>query len=289
MNTKQVLLDIAKQDLEAAKSLYEKKLYPQAVFYLEQAVEKATKSMGLYQNVISEDELKDIGHESIEIYVKVVEGLKNKLIRFQDRIKQFPKLKHTTLFKEYENLSLDKFDDMLNNFEFYIKHPDRQISETELEKTIFELTKLETEIESQKITIEKDEIENFKPLFREVADVISEQYPASKETIEEELKKLESVPLELMEELMGLSIIQAICNNHLLFLSAISCPHAVSSRYPYPKYEHNPLTAYTGEHPLIKRFDQITRIIKGVLDKMSKLFSQDSSDKLKLLSKPTGG
>jgi len=288
MNTKQVLLDIAKQDLEAARSLHEKKLYPQAVFYLEQAVEKAAKSMGLYQNVISEDELKDIGHESIEIYVRVVEGLKNKVIRFQDRIKQFPKLKNTTLIKEYEVVGPDKLNEMISNFEIYLKHPRRQMSDVELEKTLSELSKLETEIENQKIT--QDELEGYKVFFREVAGAMVEEHPDLREAVEKESKKVDSLTVESMGELItSIGIPQAVCNYSLIFLSAFFGPHASFSRYPYPEHEHNPLMVYTTEHPLVKRFDQLAQTTERVLNRMSGLFSQDVSEKLKLWGEPVGG
>jgi len=38
---------MAKKDLEAARLLYSKKVYAQAVFYLEQAIEKGTKALGV--------------------------------------------------------------------------------------------------------------------------------------------------------------------------------------------------------------------------------------------------
>ncbi len=280
MNTKSVLLDIAERDLNASKCLFEKKLYPQAVFYLEQAVEKAAKSFGLHQNIISEDDLEEIGHDSLEIYLKVVEGLKNKVKRFQERIKKLPKLKHTTLFKEYENIGSEKFDEMLDKFESYLKRSDRKISDEEIEKMISELINLEAEIESQKITIDKNEIENLKFLYQEVANTLAEEHPELRENIKGEMKKFESLTPELIEELIvSFSIPQAICSTHLLFLSLISCPHAISSRYPYPEYEHNPLMVYTVEHPIIKKFDRLTQITKGVLERMSKLFSKNVSEK----------
>lgn len=281
MNTKHVLLDIAERDLAAAESLFEKELYPQAVFYLQQAVEKATKSFGLHHNIISEDELEEIGHDSLEIYLKVVEGLKNKVKRFQELIKKLPKLKHTTLFKKYEDIGSEKFDEMLDKFEFYLKHSNRKISDKEMEEIISELINLETEIENKEIKVNKNEIENFKHLFQEVANTFAEEHPELRENIKREMKKFESLTPELMEEFaVSFSIPQAICNNHLLFLSLISCPHAISSRYPYPEHEHNPLMVYTVEHPIIKRFDRLTQITKGVLERMSKLFSKNVSEKL---------
>lgn len=54
MNIAEILLEISKKDLEAAKCLYENKFYSQAIFYLQQSVEKAAKSFGLLTGMIDE-------------------------------------------------------------------------------------------------------------------------------------------------------------------------------------------------------------------------------------------
>jgi HEPN domain-containing protein len=286
MNTNHVLLYIAERDLAAAESLFEKKLYPQAVFYLQQAVEKATKSFALHNNIISEDELKEISHASLKIYLKIVEEHKNKVKEFQELIKKLPKLKHTTLFKKYEDISSEKFDEMLDKFEFYLKHSNRKISDKEMEETISELINLETEIENKEIK-SKNEVENFRHLFQEVANTFAGEHPELRENIKRGKKRFESLTPELMEELISFSISQAIYCNHLLFLSLILCPHVISSRYPYPEHGHNPLMVYTVEHPIIKRFDRLTQITKGVLERM-KLFSENFQ-KTEFWSELTGG
>jgi len=51
------LLYIAKNDFEAAKVLYNHKLYAQSVYYLQQSVEKLTKAFGLWTGLLEEKEL----------------------------------------------------------------------------------------------------------------------------------------------------------------------------------------------------------------------------------------
>lgn len=69
METHLILLEIAKNDLEAAKCLYDKKLYSQAIFFFQQSVEKAVKSFGIAFKIINETEAKDIGHKSVKFYL----------------------------------------------------------------------------------------------------------------------------------------------------------------------------------------------------------------------------
>jgi hypothetical protein len=59
---------IAKKDLRASGMLYEEKLYPQAVFELQQAVEKGVKAVGLLLGLVrptKEDLTREVGHAAI--------------------------------------------------------------------------------------------------------------------------------------------------------------------------------------------------------------------------------
>lgn len=50
-----IFMEISKMDLAAAKCLYKSGLYSQAVFYLQQSVEKAAKSFGLLTGTVKEN------------------------------------------------------------------------------------------------------------------------------------------------------------------------------------------------------------------------------------------
>ena len=112
MKFAETLFEIAKKDLEAAKCLFERELYPQAVFYLQQSVEKATKSFGN----LSEDEAKeDIRHKSIKVYKKLLAEERKRLENLEKAIEKFPELQKT---KIVGNLDLGdhrkKLDNSLN-------------------------------------------------------------------------------------------------------------------------------------------------------------------------------
>lgn len=62
------LAKIGKADLRASKTLYDKELYPQGVFYLQQSVEKSVKAIGLLLSLVrptKEDLMRDVGHATI--------------------------------------------------------------------------------------------------------------------------------------------------------------------------------------------------------------------------------
>lgn len=57
----------AKQDLRAAKVLYENGLYPQAVYMLQQSVEKSVKSFGLMLGLVKSKRLRAISHRTVYV------------------------------------------------------------------------------------------------------------------------------------------------------------------------------------------------------------------------------
>jgi len=65
------LLDIAKSDLDASERLYEDGSYNQAVFYLEQSIEKTAKAFGLEVGIIEEEELQSLGHHHEKIFIQI--------------------------------------------------------------------------------------------------------------------------------------------------------------------------------------------------------------------------
>jgi hypothetical protein len=73
--------EIAKKDLRASGILYEEKLYPQAIFDLQQSVEKSVKVVGLLMGLvrpIRDDLTRDVGHGSVF----------GTLVRLPDRLAQ---------------------------------------------------------------------------------------------------------------------------------------------------------------------------------------------------------
>jgi hypothetical protein len=89
MNPHTLFLEMAKSNLEASKTLLSNKHYPQATFHFEQAVEKGTKSIGLWINIVTEEECKDmkiIGHKAWNILKFIVERAPEKLEEYLEGI-----------------------------------------------------------------------------------------------------------------------------------------------------------------------------------------------------------
>lgn len=63
----------AGKDLESCRILYRKGVYSLALYHLQQAIEKTTKAWVLYLGVISEDELRKIGHKTPRAFLKLLD------------------------------------------------------------------------------------------------------------------------------------------------------------------------------------------------------------------------
>lgn len=110
MKAEIVFLEIAKNDLEASRWLFERKLHPQAIFYLEQSSEKAVKSLGIWKKAITVKEAeRSIGHKALKVYFKIFEKSKDTIKSVQQTIEgvllTFPKLRESSLAKLFTDKS----------------------------------------------------------------------------------------------------------------------------------------------------------------------------------------
>lgn len=67
-------LDEARDDLKAARCLYEGGLYAQAVYHVQQSIEKSSKFWGLTLRMFSYEDLKKLGHNPHKVFKKLFEG-----------------------------------------------------------------------------------------------------------------------------------------------------------------------------------------------------------------------
>jgi HEPN domain-containing protein len=92
--TKQPLIEIALDDLKASEILFQNGLYPQSIFYSQQAVEKILKQVGINNGVIRKDELSDkIGHKTEKILKRMVKETKHLTNNSDDIDAEYDKLK----------------------------------------------------------------------------------------------------------------------------------------------------------------------------------------------------
>ena len=72
-------LNISFDDLKASNFLYKNGFYPQAIFYLQQSIEKLIKSNGYYLNIIKDRKIgeKNVRHDVWKVYCKILKNISN--------------------------------------------------------------------------------------------------------------------------------------------------------------------------------------------------------------------
>lgn len=87
-------LKIANKDLKSSKILYESLLYPQAMFYFSQSVEKANKAFALTTGNYTEQYIKKISHDSTIIHQNAIIETKNRYQNLLRNLDELPDLKN---------------------------------------------------------------------------------------------------------------------------------------------------------------------------------------------------
>lgn len=88
-------LKMANKDLKSSNILYEHHLYPQAMFYFSQSVEKANKAFALSTGKYTEKDMLDIRHDSTTIYKNAIIETKRRYKKLQRDLEKLPDFKNT--------------------------------------------------------------------------------------------------------------------------------------------------------------------------------------------------
>jgi len=220
---------IAEKDLEASEKLYENKLYPHSMFFLQQSVEKTTKAFGLLTGFIEEQELyrkgrrdkrgkkETIDHISPKTFIIILKKKSaRKVIALLHFLVNDPVLKDKL---KNSDKGINELENLINKKEEIAMYPESMINAI---LNIFELCKdrFSKEIGNRKIEEIKQQL--FFCLIRRLQNI------KSQEKLDEEYNKLKS-KIEFFLPLVPTILIITIT---LYFLSIITYPHFSFTRYP---------------------------------------------------------
>jgi HEPN domain-containing protein len=274
-------LNLAFDDLNSARLLYEEQIYPQAVFHLQQAVEKAIKSLGLYIGIITEEQAKkEIGHKGLVLFEKTTDHLANSLLKIGKVIREHPELKQITEITTYDFTDLEKkSQEFSDKFHQILKETDRKkiISSEELHSVFNQLDELNRNLEAIKKGIEKnpftdEEINRKKQEYLDQLQPLFRYFPDKKDEIENNINSLLN-QLKNRDFLIGviLPIAEISCAAMSLYhLTIITQPHAMTARYP--DGEFNPAEFYTEQNPLIQEFPRLMDYIYQSLSLLDRVY-----------------
>lgn len=271
------LLSIAEMDLQASRVLYENGLYPQAVFYFQQSVEKANKVFALITNQVKEKELlKEVGHETINIYRKSLRHQKERYERLKDNFNKLPELKTIKIFKKLnieKNLrQLDRFLSQIKK----IKDGKKEliyISAWEIRRFLKEIesTKKDTEKEKQNITKFKITERAWNKEKKEILEQLNIFAKYDPMQFEEAKNKLERADMRLLAEKLIKNLIEPMSiiiplSVSLYYLAIVTLPHASITRYP--RNDLTPINIYTKNLPIVRKLPELFQVHTNVLNEL---------------------
>ena len=280
---KEALFDISRQDLEASKLLFENKFYPQAIFFLQQSVEKATKSFGILGKIINLEEARyDVGHDPLKIYKKMMKSLQKKMEYFEEIINKNPRLGKNKIVEDItSNFNSKKMREYLNSLTDIDKNRAYNFpSKKNIESSIKLLNMIESMLGKSSLPsiLTKQKLEEYEKYMEELLDAFFELDPEIAKKIKNRVNELLSQEprdkiLRIGEFWMDLLYVL-----FSLFLLSYLLPwfYAIYTKYPDEKGQ-NPSEIYNEEHPLIRFYDDLVKIMEKTLSKMGNLFPKEAN------------
>jgi uncharacterized protein (UPF0332 family) len=283
------LLEIAERDLEAARILYENKMYPQAVFYFAQSVEKANKSLAALTGNHDERYFsRKIGHEAITIHQKNSRRTQQKFTKILDRSRKDPLYKKLPFFEE------DKIKDIINQSDSGIQEIDAIkgqkndllfISATEINESLRQLSKGKTQVKKyiQKLSELNVDGDQLLKNITEVSNILPDDHELKEASIKfvEDSEKIDfGLVWEAVKYIYVVNLKNILVTIPLYYLSIITLPHASITRYP--ENEDSPLNIFTNKLPQVRKLPNLIQVHSEALQDLKEFHTlwNDMGNKL---------
>lgn len=265
-------LVVAQQDLKASRCLYNNGYYPQAIFYLEQSVEKGLKSFAILAGIITEQEARrPISHQVMKIYSKTTTAFKDQIATINSQIHSDPKLERmfegiidSSQMANQIGRTLDFIQTISKENVSTISNDDKR-----LRNYLVRLKKLHQEYANIQSLTQKsltDEAE-FRAFRKDFLSMIKRYYEGQPDEYKKKKKEIdEKLTYDLytksMEVYLSYTLPPMFIYTSFFYLSRLLAPHALTR---YPEGEFNPINYYHSDLPLIHSFDELNQKIDVTL------------------------
>jgi HEPN domain-containing protein len=272
----QQTLGIAKSDLGAARCLYEHKFYPQAVFYLQQSVEKGFKSLTYFFGIIDEGEAKrKYKHNTLKIFQTATKAQMEWLTALLQELEKNPALKQK-IAKDIDlsdvHQKIHQVTDYLG-LELLMANSNKHLSRKRLRHYLVTLNRLNRDIGEAKGRAQLFSIKDrdFIRIKNQLRDILEDSSVDTTESSISDADFNEKFTKEMYEQIVRESQKNEIAksiSDAFFYLTKILQPHA-TARYADDK--ENPLEIYSKDMPLIQEFMSFWEHAENLLDEWEKL------------------
>ena len=272
MNLEIGFFETAKSDLRSAKILHENQEYGNAIFLLQQGVEKLTKSYGLITKAIQPNGVKKISHNPKRVFERQIEIKQQEFDKAASVEKVFPDLfKFQVNEQEIDFTGYnEKFREASNSVIQLNPEDFLWVSNEDLDTIKSQIEEIDTEIEINFEDFRKDFPELFKSIINQIESKTNSELTEAKEFIDNE----EFIPImeNVLKEFVPIFLKIMKIHLSLFFFSLITSGHNQLSRYPCLCCGEIPKNNYTNEDVIVDRYDEIHEIMMMTIELFDEIF-----------------
>lgn len=268
------LLRIAKSDLNASLTLFRGQCYPQAYFSFQQAVEKTSKAFGLTLNIITVEELLQVGHDQFKIYRKVIKMSEEKIESHLKTMEPYPAAKNHRVHQDLQIETIPKSADEARRFFDSLRNTDLvNVDEETVDFCINEIQNLEKHERHPDVLKHETELTN---RMMQIADWIGSFETPHALAAKEELiqffndKTKKDEFYKLIGDYMWLIVDFAYIQVTLYFFALLTIQHSSQTRY-ISADGINPIELYDENLPVISRLPIMCGLMSKVIDRFENI------------------
>jgi len=280
------LLFMAMADLDASRLLYEKRYYPQAVFLLQQSVEKTCKSPCIFFEIISEqDAQKKVGHKPLKIVKKTADEFTKRIQAVcQDLTDQ------SSITPVLDSLDMDytttiqQVNDQIKNVYAYLESVNEyDLTDKQIGGIIRDLKKQTKAAENALKTLTGDGISDseYSEMEKKLHDQLTSFIDSTKIPETYKIMLIDLLPITMSQilpkkeqfaYLLQVMLTILVCSIVLFHLARITAPHAVRSRYPNTTELFDPLEYYSKDSPLVVNMPELFKYTQIAIERLDLLY-----------------
>ena len=270
------LIEIATDDLKAAKTLYDAKLYPQSVSSFQQSVEKLNKAFGLLSKNLELKELKNkVGHRTINIYQKIAKEQLKKFEGFKGLAKKYESF-NELIPSNFINKEVRKSKKFLKTIKKLKDNPEEilKVSREEISNLLKEIKGIEGESkkfdENDYVSKFTDkELEAIRNKIKIAFGSVIKQHPEQGKEITQALESMSKDSILNMIKLNSRVLKLAYpLSAALIGLSILTIPLADAPRYPKENTEYDPREVYTEKLDFVKELPTLFNLQEKSIDEL---------------------
>ncbi|GLI45658.1 hypothetical protein MBOURGENBZM_04500 [Methanoculleus bourgensis] len=266
---------MAMEDLDSSVVLHEGGRYPQAVFSLQQAVEKASKSLARALKIIENNEMRKIKHKTPKIFKKSIHEFLESVVLIHAEASLTPE---TEVLLKSAGMDLEKIAASKDKISTHVEKIFELVSDYDQSKEL--ITGVITNLKLNLGNLEKNRADFEKNGFDETQMNTIRQHVnitvrnLVKKGSRTEVEKASSLLCEekLLKNTIQLTFKYAECSIALFYLALLTAPHAEKARYPDPNQRFDPLDYYTPDRPIVAALPELHIYTRIALERLDNLY-----------------